>query len=92
MVPVRPSCDRRAPCVPRILTVAPTFGIFTQGAAPYPKGDRSEIIEASDDLPKTEGEAQDGRIWIADKWEATGAHEEVPRWYDLVALALYHYA
>lgn len=92
MLPVRPPCDRWAPCVPRILPVAPVAGVLTQRAAPDPKGDRSGIIEAADDLPEAEGEAQDGRIGITDEWEATGAHEKVPRCYDLVTLALYHYA
>ena len=92
VVPVRPPSDRRAPCVPGVLPVAPTVGVLTQRAAPDPKGDRSEIIEAAEDLPEAEGEAQDGRIGIADEWEAAGAHEKVPRCHDLVALALYHHA
>ena len=92
VVPVRPPSDRRAPCVPGVLPVTPTVGVLTQRAAPDPKGDRSEIIEAAEDFPEAEGEAQDGRIGIADEWEAAGAHEKVSRCHDLVALALYHHA
>jgi hypothetical protein len=92
MVPVRPPSDRWTPCLPRIISVSPSVRVLTQGAAPDPKGYRSEIIEAADNLPEAEGEAQNCRIWIAGEWEAMGTREEVPGWYDLVALALYHHA
>jgi hypothetical protein len=72
--------------------IASAGGVLTQRAAPYPEGDRSEIIEAADNLPEAEGETQDRRIGIADKRKATGSRDKVLQCHDLVALALYQYA
>ena len=92
MLPVSPAGHGRAPCVPGVHPVSSAGCVLAQRTAPHPEGDRSEVIEASDDLPESEGETQDGRVWVADKRQATGAREEVPWCYDLVALALYHNA
>lgn len=77
VLPVSPAGHRRAPCVPRVFPIVPARSELAERAAPDPEGDRSKIIEVADDLPEVEGEAEYGRVRVADEWQAVGPRKEV---------------